>query len=101
MNTSADVKLDPTVGAWLPPSQLLLFLEVLRQPLEFTLYNKNFAIHFPLIDRVFRTYYLPADEWPETMGLGEERFPQGYIRQFVYPFRNNPKTAQVAEPSAR
>ena len=64
-------------------------------------YDKNFAIHFPLIDRVFRTYYLPADEWPETMGLGEERFPQGYIRQFVYPFRNNPKTARVVEPSTR
>ena len=39
VNTSADVKLDPTIGAWLPPSQLLLFLEVLRQPLEFTQYT--------------------------------------------------------------
>ena len=38
MNTSADVKLDPTVGACLPPSQLLLFLEVLRRPLESTQY---------------------------------------------------------------
>ena len=36
MNPSADAKLDPTVGACLPPSQLLLFPEVLRRPLEFT-----------------------------------------------------------------
>ena len=38
MNPSADAKLDPTVGACLPPSQLLLFPEVLRRPLEFTQY---------------------------------------------------------------
>ena len=36
VNPSADAKLDPTVGACLPPSQLLLFPEVLRRPLEFT-----------------------------------------------------------------
>ncbi len=32
VNPSADAKLDPTVGACLPPSQLLLFPEVLRRP---------------------------------------------------------------------
>ena len=41
MNPSADAKLDPTVGACLPPSQLLLFPEVLRRPLEFTLYFQS------------------------------------------------------------
>lgn len=50
-------------------------------------YNKNFAIHFPLIDRVFGTYYLPRDEWPEAVGLGQQAFPKGYIRQFLYPFK--------------
>ena len=39
VNPSADAKLDPTVGACLPPSQLLLFPEVLRRPLEFTQYT--------------------------------------------------------------
>ena len=38
MNPSADAKLDPTVGPCLPPSQLFLFPEVLRRPLEFTLH---------------------------------------------------------------
>ena len=65
------------------------------------LYDKNFAIHFPLIDRLFGTYHLPGDEWPKTMGLGEERFPKGYLRQLVYPFRNDPKTAEVVDPSGR
>ncbi len=52
------------------------------------LYDKNFAIHFPLIDRLFGTYYLPGDRWPETYGLGEQNYPKGYLRQLVYPFRH-------------
>lgn len=50
-------------------------------------YNKNFAIHFPLIDWLFGTYYLPAQEWPTSMGLNDKKFPKGYLRQFLYPFR--------------
>jgi len=64
-------------------------------------YDKNFAIHFPLIDWLFGTYYLPGDKWPETMGLGDERFPKGYLRQLIYPFWNDPKTAEVMDPSTR
>ena len=33
--------------------------------------------------------------------LGEQRFPKGYLRQLVYPFRNDPKTAEVVDPSGR
>lgn len=50
-------------------------------------YNKNFAIHFPAIDRVFGTYYLPGTKWPETIGLGDQPMPKGYVRQFLFPFR--------------
>lgn len=65
------------------------------------LYNKNFAIHFPFIDKLMGSYHLPGDKWPETMGLGKERFPMGYLRQFVYPFRHDPKTREVTNPSQR
>ncbi len=51
------------------------------------LYNRNYAIHFPLIDRLFGTHYLPGDRWPDTFGLGEQPFPKGYLRQFMHPFR--------------
>ena len=64
-------------------------------------YNQNFAIHFPLIDKIFGTHFLPRDAWPATMGLGDERFPRGYLRQLVHPFRFDPKTAEVADPSNR
>jgi sterol desaturase/sphingolipid hydroxylase (fatty acid hydroxylase superfamily) len=65
-------------------------------------YNKNFAIHFPFIDRLFGTYYLPGDEWPASMGLGDQRFPKGYLRQFAYPFSHDPATGSpVVDPSVR
>jgi len=48
--------------------------------------DKNFAIHFPWIDRIFGTYYLPEDKWPDAYGLNNEKIPAGFWAQFVYPF---------------
>jgi len=48
--------------------------------------DKNFAIHFPWIDRIFGTYYFPEDKWPDTYGLDNERIPAGFWRQTFYPF---------------
>jgi lathosterol oxidase len=48
--------------------------------------DKNFAIHFPWIDRLFGTYYYPADIWPHTYGLSNEPIPAGFWRQTWYPF---------------
>jgi len=53
-------------------------------------YDKNFAIHFPLIDWLFGTYYLPGDAWPQSTGLGSDEMPKGFIRQFLHPFRRLP-----------
>jgi len=48
--------------------------------------DKNYAIHFPWVDRIFGTHYLPGDKWPDTYGLNNETIPSGFWRQFVYPF---------------
>jgi sterol desaturase/sphingolipid hydroxylase (fatty acid hydroxylase superfamily) len=48
--------------------------------------DKNYAIHFPWIDRLFGTHYLPEDRWPDTYGLNNEDIPAGFWAQFVYPF---------------
>lgn len=49
--------------------------------------DKNFAVHTPLWDLVFGTYYLP-NHWPTRYGLNPERgVPVGWIRQLLYPFR--------------
>lgn len=49
--------------------------------------DKNFAIHFPWIDRLFGTYYLPeGDRWPDSYGVAGEPVPGGFWPQFFYPF---------------
>lgn len=58
--------------------------------LETEYYNKNFAVFFPIIDRLFCTYHLPKDKWTEGTGLSDAKFPKGFMKQLVYPFNNNP-----------
>jgi lathosterol oxidase len=47
----------------------------------------NFAIHFPIIDRLFGTYHLPKDAWPQRYGLINDSLPSGFLAQLVAPFR--------------
>ena len=47
--------------------------------------DKNFAIHFPWIDRLFGTYYYP-NHWPETYGLAGEEIPKTFLGQTIDPF---------------
>jgi sterol desaturase/sphingolipid hydroxylase (fatty acid hydroxylase superfamily) len=47
--------------------------------------DKNFAIHFPLYDRLFGTYYMPSGKWPKDYGVPEQ-VPNGYWAQARYPF---------------
>lgn len=60
----------------------------------------NFAVHFPVLDRIFGTYFLPADgRWPRGYGIGNHPVPKGFLRQFLYPFvgsRNSDAQAAVA-----
>ena len=48
--------------------------------------DKNFAIHFPWIDKLFGTYYYPEDKWPDTYGLANEKIPGTFWGQTFYPF---------------
>ena len=48
--------------------------------------DKNFAIHFPLLDRMFGTFHMPPGRWPANYGVPEQ-VPAGYVSQFLYPFR--------------
>lgn len=47
----------------------------------------NFAIHFPLLDRLFGTHFLPPERWPGGYGIEGHPVPQGYLAQFKHPFR--------------
>ena len=49
--------------------------------------DKNFAVHTPIWDLLFNTYYLPQ-RWPHAYGLAHGRdVPTRWIGQLVYPFR--------------
>lgn len=47
--------------------------------------DKNFAIHFPWIDKIFGTYYYP-DTWPEKYGLDGEEVSPNFVGQTIDPF---------------
>jgi sterol desaturase/sphingolipid hydroxylase (fatty acid hydroxylase superfamily) len=49
--------------------------------------DKNFAIHLPIIDRLFGTLYLPKDEWPERYGIEGRPVPEGWGKQLLWPLR--------------
>ena len=46
----------------------------------------NFAIHFPLIDRLFGTFHFPKDLWPKRYGLNNASMPPGFFAQLIAPF---------------
>ncbi len=49
--------------------------------------DKNFAVHLPLLDRMFGTCHLPGDRWPTSYGLAAGKpVPPGYVLQLVNPF---------------
>jgi lathosterol oxidase len=47
--------------------------------------DKNFAIHFPWIDKIFGTYHCP-DEWPGGYGLAGQQISPRFVRQTIEPF---------------
>jgi sterol desaturase/sphingolipid hydroxylase (fatty acid hydroxylase superfamily) len=56
--------------------------------------DKNFAVHFPWIDQIFGTYYLP-DGWPELYGLAGEQISPGFIGQTMKPFTKRKRSLAV------
>ncbi len=49
--------------------------------------DKNFAVHLPVLDALFGTLHLPADDWPAEYGVVGDDVPAGWGGQLVYPFR--------------
>ena len=61
--------------------------------------DKNFAVHLPVLDRLFGTQHLPADAWPEAYGITGDPVPEGYLRQLAHPFTPAPPPAAPATTS--
>ena len=39
----------------------------------------NFAVHLPLLDRLFGTYHLPRGRWPSAYGLAGGACQGGWL----------------------
>jgi lathosterol oxidase len=50
--------------------------------------DRNFAVHLPVIDRVFGTAHMPG-RWPAAYGIEGNPVPEGWLAQLVYPFRRS------------
>jgi lathosterol oxidase len=48
--------------------------------------DRNFAVHFPWIDRLFGTHHLPAGAWPGELGIEGNPVPTGFLNQLFRPF---------------
>ena len=71
---------------WLKPFIVTPRFHHWHHGLEREAVDVNFAIHFPVLDRMFGTYFMPLGRWPQAYGVSSEPVPRGYLRQFWYPF---------------
>jgi sterol desaturase/sphingolipid hydroxylase (fatty acid hydroxylase superfamily) len=71
----------PTIK-WLEPFLILPRFHHWHHTSQAEAIDRNFAIHFPWIDRIFGTYYFPrGQQWPDTYGLANEYIPRGFWRR--------------------
>lgn len=71
---------------WLKPIVVTPRFHHWHHGLEKEAVDVNFAIHFPVLDRMFGTYFMPPGRWPAAYGVSSEPVPRGFRRQFLYPF---------------
>ena len=71
---------------WLKPVLVTPRFHHWHHGIEKEAVDVNFAIHFPLFDRLFGTYYMPKGQWPAGYGVGGHPVPGGYLKQMLYPF---------------
>jgi lathosterol oxidase len=52
--------------------------------------DKNFAVHLPIWDMLFGSFFLPKNRWPDSYGVTDQKPPLGYLRQMIHPFLPKP-----------
>jgi lathosterol oxidase len=51
--------------------------------------DRNFAVHFPSLDRMFGTLCLPGDHWPDELSVQSHPVPLGFAGQLMHPLRRS------------
>jgi sterol desaturase/sphingolipid hydroxylase (fatty acid hydroxylase superfamily) len=54
--------------------------------------DRNYAAHFPFIDRLFGTQVRGVPDWPARYGVVEDDVPDGFWAQTLHPFRKTERT---------
>ncbi len=61
--------------------------------------DMNFAPTFAFWDVLFGTFYMPEGRLPQIFGVEDKQFPEGYLKQLIYPLKPQPAAAfAAAEP---
>ncbi len=95
--TWAHCNFGPTIK-WLEPFLVQPRYHHWHHTSEKAALDKNFAIHFPWIDKIFGTYFLPSgNKWPDTYGLDNEQIPDRFWAQFFYPLTRRKATEAPAK----
>lgn len=66
---------------WLEPALVTPRLHHLHHATDADAIDKNFAIHLPILDRLFGTLFAPEGRWPARTGVVGFPAPDGYWRQ--------------------
>jgi len=62
--------------------------------------EKNFAPTFSLWDVMFGTFHMPQGQLPQSYGVTDTQFPQGFVGQMIYPFVRKRTDAGAISPAA-
>ena len=66
---------------WLEPMLMTPRLHHLHHATDADAIDKNFAVHLPILDRLFGTLFAPEGRWPARTGVVGFRAPDGYWGQ--------------------
>jgi lathosterol oxidase len=78
---------------WLEPVLMTPRLHHLHHATDADAIDKNFAVHLPILDRLFGTLFAPRDRWPTRTGVVGFRAPGGFWGQQASVFRRGGEQA--------
>ena len=69
------------------PEQLrLVLMTCMHHSSDKPAIDTNYAVHLPMIDRLFGTYHVPDRYWPLKYGTTKP-LPRSFLGQAMHPFR--------------
>jgi sterol desaturase/sphingolipid hydroxylase (fatty acid hydroxylase superfamily) len=86
---------------WLEPVLVTPRLHHLHHAIDADAIDKNFAVHLPILDRLFGTLFAPRGRWPTRTGVVGFRAPDGYWAQQASVFAEPRRAATDHLPPIR